>query len=295
MDIKWIEDLLSVAQTRSFSRSADERGITQSALSKRIRALEQWVGTDLVDRSSFPMALTPAGMLFCGAGSDAMKALADARAVLQRRQREGGAVRIAAGHTLACTFVPRWLQSLEAAAGKVRSHIAAANVHDTVLALADGQCDVMLCYDHAELPVLLDRGQLDVLAVGQDELLPVSAPARSGAPAFALPGALHAPLPWLAYGDATYFGRAVALLVNRSGPAALAPAATSDMAEVLKALALAGRGLAWLPASCIERELAEGRLVRAGGAGWSLPLQILAVRRQGSEAAQALWDAQRAQ
>ncbi|WP_371868758.1 LysR substrate-binding domain-containing protein [Pseudoduganella ginsengisoli] len=78
----------------------------------------------------------------------------------------------------------------------------------------------------------------------------------------------------------------------RAGPAALAPSSASDMAEVLKAFALAGQGLAWLAASCIDRELAEGRLVRAGGPAWCLPMEILAVRKRASGAAQALWEAQ---
>ena len=67
MDIKWLEDFLSLAQTRNFSRSAQERNVTQSALSRRIRALEAWVGADLVDRSTYPLVLTPAGKLFSNA------------------------------------------------------------------------------------------------------------------------------------------------------------------------------------------------------------------------------------
>ena len=59
MDIKWLEDFLSLVQTRNFSRSAQERHVTQSALSRRIQALEAWVGADLVDRSTYPLALTP--------------------------------------------------------------------------------------------------------------------------------------------------------------------------------------------------------------------------------------------
>ncbi|WP_237656245.1 LysR family transcriptional regulator [Kosakonia sp. MH5] len=37
MELKWFEDFLSVARSLSFTRAADERHITQSALSRRIR------------------------------------------------------------------------------------------------------------------------------------------------------------------------------------------------------------------------------------------------------------------
>ncbi|WP_441005383.1 cation:dicarboxylate symporter family transporter [Methylobacterium carpenticola] len=49
---------LNLAETRSFSRSALVRGATQSAFSRRIRCLEVWLGTVLLDRSTYPITLT---------------------------------------------------------------------------------------------------------------------------------------------------------------------------------------------------------------------------------------------
>jgi DNA-binding transcriptional LysR family regulator len=273
LDIRWIEDFLSLAQTRSFSRSAEERGITQSALSKRIRALEQWVGTDLIDRRGFPMGLTPAGALFAHAARDGVKALTDARAALRKEERGRRLLRIAAGHTLAQGFVARWLRAV----GPVGASIQAANVHDAVLALMEGECDLLVCYDHPDLPLVVDRDQFACVPAGTESLVPVSAPARSGAPLFALPGGAASPVPLLAYGNDSYFGRVVDYLTARTSPGALARACESDMADVLKALALTGQGLAWLPASAIGDELAQGRLVQAGGAAWRLELEILFV------------------
>jgi len=64
VDTKWFEDFVSLAETRSFSRSAQLRHVTQPAFSRRIQALEAWAGTDLVDRSSYPTRLTAAGETF---------------------------------------------------------------------------------------------------------------------------------------------------------------------------------------------------------------------------------------
>ena len=52
MELKWLEDFLSLAETRSFSRSAEQRRVTQPAFSRRIRSLEIWLGTVLLDRST---------------------------------------------------------------------------------------------------------------------------------------------------------------------------------------------------------------------------------------------------
>ena len=51
METKWLEDFVSLAETRSFSRSAQLRHVTQPAFSRRIQSLEAWAGADLVDRN----------------------------------------------------------------------------------------------------------------------------------------------------------------------------------------------------------------------------------------------------
>jgi len=64
MDLKWLEDFVSSANTGSFSRSAAQRNVTQPAFSRRIPALEMWFGVDLIDHSTYPTTLTEAGRLF---------------------------------------------------------------------------------------------------------------------------------------------------------------------------------------------------------------------------------------
>jgi DNA-binding transcriptional LysR family regulator len=66
MDMKWMEDFLCLAETRSFSRSASERHASQPAFSRRIQSLESWLGATLVNRASTPLSLTTAGHLFRG-------------------------------------------------------------------------------------------------------------------------------------------------------------------------------------------------------------------------------------
>lgn len=53
-----------VARFQSFSQAAGEHGLTQSAVSQRIGALEQKLGAKLIDRSVRPLALTSAGAVF---------------------------------------------------------------------------------------------------------------------------------------------------------------------------------------------------------------------------------------
>jgi DNA-binding transcriptional LysR family regulator len=59
-----------VAALRSFSKTAELHGITQSAVSQRIQQLEEKLGVELIDRSVRPPELTPAGELFASEGRE---------------------------------------------------------------------------------------------------------------------------------------------------------------------------------------------------------------------------------
>ena len=83
MDTKWLEDFVSLAETRSFSRSAQLRHVTQPAFSRRIQSLEAWAGVRLVDRSSYPTTLTAAGSAFYAQALEILQSLHNSRAQLR--------------------------------------------------------------------------------------------------------------------------------------------------------------------------------------------------------------------
>ena len=119
MELKWLEDFLSLAETRSFSRSAEARHVTQSAFSRRIQALELWLGVALIDRSTYPTTLTPAGRRFRETAEETVRMLHASRVDLRAGTGSGGpVVRVAALHTLALAFFPAWVRAVEARTGR---------------------------------------------------------------------------------------------------------------------------------------------------------------------------------
>src|SRR6188474_2765580 len=118
MNLSWLEDFLALAASGNFSRAAEERHMTQPAFSRRIRALEEWLGVDLFDRSSQPARLTAAGEWFRPQAQDLLARVArvpgEARAIAAAHE---ATLRLSATHALSFTFVPRWLQALEARTG----------------------------------------------------------------------------------------------------------------------------------------------------------------------------------
>ena len=100
MDHKWLDDFLAPARERNFSKAAARRHVTQPQFSRRIRALELWAGSELVNRSSVPIALTPAGDTLLAASKQAVHALAEARERIAHLQGGGSWTTLFTGCTL---------------------------------------------------------------------------------------------------------------------------------------------------------------------------------------------------
>ena len=299
METKWLEDFVSLAETRSFSRSAQLRHVTQPAFSRRIQALEAWAGLDLVDRSSYPTRLTPAGETFHSQALEILGALQSTRNMMRAHQVAGqDMIEFAVPHSLAFSFFPHWVMDLRRRFGAVKSRLIALNVHDAVMQLTEGSCDLLIAYHHASQPLQLATDRYEMLSLGHESLAPYAKADAAGQPLFRLPSANGARVPFLSYASGAYLGRLVELIAKLSPtPLNLEPIYETDMAEGLKAMALEGHGLAFLPGSSVKKELKSKRLVRAAPAGQcELSMEVRIYRERPEMArhikpgAQALWD-----
>lgn len=299
METKWLEDFVSLAETRSFSRSAQLRHVTQPAFSRRIQALEAWAGIDLVDRSAYPTRLTPAGETLHAQALEVLDALQATRNMMRSHQAAGqDMIEFAVPHTLAFTFFPHWLMDLRKNFGGVKTRLTALNVHDAVLRLTEGGCDLLIAYHHASQPLQLSAERYEMIVLSSETLAPYAKAGADGQPLFRLPGRPSDRVPFLSYASGAYMARMVdAILKDAGQPLHLEPIYETDMAEGLKAMALEGHGLAFLPSSSVRKELKARRLVAAAtGDDLSLTMEVRIYRerpevaRHSKPAVQALWD-----
>lgn len=265
MELKWLEDFLSLAETRSFSRSAEERNITQPAFSRRIRALEIWLGTDLLDRSVYPVALTAEGKQFLETAQEIVTALNGAKDSFSGRATGPRAqlVSITALHTIAQSVLPRWIAMLQEKLGPFTTKVLPDNFTTCLHALTDGGYDFFMTFYHPEVPINLPEATYPYLTIGKDFLFPVAAPE--------LKRNLEdnaKPLPLLQYSRGSFLGLLAKIAHGqlKTVPTYLSHINENSMAEALRAMARQGLGMAWLPQSLIEDDLTLGRLVRLGEA-----------------------------
>lgn len=276
MELGWLEDFLALVDSGNFNRAAEMRHLTQPAFSRRIKALEDWAGVSLFDRSTHRVGLTPAGEAFCPSAEEIVRRLLQARQEV--RQVAGTAtttLRFAATHALSLTFFPTWLRSVETRGAIAPIQLISDTMKACEQAMRQGQAQFLLCHSHPAVPERLDSGHFLSACIGTDMLVPVSAADPQGRPLHALPGCAAAPLPLLSYSPESALGWIVkASPIGHGAPCHLDVTVTAHLATVLKAMVHDGRGLAWLPLSLVQDELNQGTLVRAGEPEWDAEVEI---------------------
>ena len=294
MELKWLEDFLTLAATRNFSRTAELRFMTQPAFSRRVKMLEEWVGVTLLDRNAQPIALTVAGERFRDIAEEVARQLYQGRDEL-RAAAEGLAstVKFVATHSLSLTFFPHWISASEKAGEVLKFRLDTGHANACVQMMLQGTSHFMLCHTHPSVDIGLDPKQFLVYRVGFDRLLPLSRPGADSGPLDSLDGAAPHRCRYLAYAETSAIGRAVENLL-RTLPAAdrLERVFVSPLAGVLNSMVRDGRGLAWLPRSQVGRELESGELVRAGSAEWDIDVDITLFRPRARlpSSAEAFWE-----
>lgn len=95
----------SAARHESYTRAAQELFLTQSAVSRQIMALEEFLGVALFRRTRHGVALTPAGTHYAAQVARWLEGLERDTLDVMAHQGQGGSIRLAA----VPTFATRWL------------------------------------------------------------------------------------------------------------------------------------------------------------------------------------------
>ena len=284
MDIGWLEDFLTLAELRNFSRAAQRRNITQPAFGRHIRALEESVGQQLVDRSSSPVMLTPAGYQFRLIAHSMVNQLKEGIQKMNGLTSEMlNPVRFCAPHSLSSPFL---LDLIEQTDNTAPFSVNILRVDFAVESLIEGTSDFLLAFDtHA----LLQPPFINLL-LGKGELLLVSAPDEHGQPLFAPDENHQQPVPYLRYPADSYSARMVERLMPQQ-PFACEPIFESSLCDLHRQMALRGKGLTWLPDCQIAEELKQGKLIAVDRERWHIPYQIRLYRNQSQlhQRAEAFW------
>lgn len=251
MRLEWLDDILAVADAGSLARAAEIRHVSQSAFTRRLRAIEEALGVPLFDRRRKPVVLLPD----IEAQSGEMRALATQLRHLRESLMQSAGARgltLACQHAITTTHSPAIVSILTAQGGRpVR--VRSDNREECLLRLLSGEADLAVVYAVPEIaPLTLNRSFEQVL-LGRERLRPVAAPRL----------AQGNDLPFIGYPADVFLGQIMARTILPRIPAHRVLRRRAETALTLAAHEYARRGIgvAWLPEGMVQRDLDEGRLV----------------------------------
>ncbi|WP_150912184.1 LysR family transcriptional regulator [Marinobacter halotolerans] len=283
MEIRWLEDFMALARTRHFSRAAELQHVSQPTFSRRIKLLEEAMGATLINRQTLPLSLTPAGEAFVEMCERVTRDVRETRDRIDAMEAEASA-RISVGSTqgLFSHYYQSWARQA-GVAERLQLNLKATNwVGEQFLdALDNGECDLVLCYWHDDLPwgERLDPERYEWMTLARETLVPVSVADSGGQPRFTLPGTVGQPVPLIAYHSRGFLQSAIeARLAKINEPAYLLPLNENTQSAGIKALVKQGFGMGWLPKRMTEKSEQFGSLARAGDERWDVPLEIRLIR-----------------
>lgn len=171
MDIGILKTFLEVNRTRHFGKAAENLFLTQSAVSARIRLLEQTIGAEVFTRSRNNIELTPTGHKLLKHAESILNTWNRARQEMAMQDPDQVSLAIGGVSSLWDILLQSWLDQL---LGKFPNLSANAEVHSPeilVRKLIDGALDVIFTFESAQMPEIIieDVTQVNLVMVSTNE------------------------------------------------------------------------------------------------------------------------------
>lgn len=257
-----LETLCAVAESGSLSRAAEALHLTQPAVTRQIKALEQELGAVLLTRTTHGVELTPAGRAVLSHARHALSAVeACRRAAAEAADMGAGHLRVAAGHMVMQFLLPPVLAEFRTAHPDVQVELYTGHYQECLEYLLSYQADVALI----STPPAGGAG-LKAAPLLLDPVVAVTAPA-------------HRLAVQKAISLADLAGQTVLTLPRQAGFRQMVAGvlAAADIhcqlteqptVEAVKTMTALNMGIAVLPMSAVSEEMQRGRLFAAPIRDW---------------------------
>jgi DNA-binding transcriptional LysR family regulator len=272
---------LEVAANLSFSKAAQVLFVTQPAISKHIKALEDQYKLPLFERKGNSIILTEAGKklneYLLQATEIERKAEYD-MALLSNQSYAAGHLRLGASTTIALYILPPILSGFQRKYANVGVQLVNRNSEYILNALLNHEVDVGIIEVDNKLT------NVSYQPFMTDEVIPVcSAKSPLAGKSLSIKQFIKTPLALRERGSGTLNALLKALSDHHIKPVDLAVKIRLGGTEALKNFLLADQCLGFMPRPSIKRELAEGDLVEVPIEGLKITRNFYFIRRKGTE------------
>ncbi|MEH6415980.1 LysR substrate-binding domain-containing protein [Pseudomonas sp. CGJS7] len=269
--LEGLNAVIAARDTGSFTAAAERLGLTHGAISRRVHAVEHWLGTQVFERHGRGVRVTPAGQRFIAQVEQALGAISDS-ADRWRPRREVPVVRLSVVPSFARLWLLPRMRELQGYPAQRRVELS---IEHRLADFAGGEVDLAVRYGKGQWREVSSR------LLFKEQLIPIAAP-ELAAELGRQPSATRlaeAPLlhdsdtsqwrAWLKAQGAAYRGKA-------------ADRRFEDY-DLVIAAAKAGLGVALLRSPLADEAMAGGQLLRLSKAALTNPWSHHLVMRAGED------------
>jgi len=272
---------MEVAANLSFSKAAQVLFVTQPAISKHIKALEDQYKVPLFERKGNTILLTEAGTRlneYLQQATEIERKIEYDLSILSNMSQAAGHLRLGASTTIALYILPPILSGFQREYANVHVQLVNRNSEYILNALLNHEVDIGIIEVDNKLTTVSYKPFMS------DAVIPVcSANSPLAGKSLTLKQLLKTPIALRERGSGTLNALLKSLAEHHIKPADLNVKIRLGGTEALKNFLLADQCLGFMPRPSITRQLAEGDLVEVPVEGLKITRDFYFIRRKGTE------------
>ena len=253
MELRQLEMLRTVAEERSFTRAGKRLHVSQSAISRQVKLLEDEVGEILLHRRGRQVSLTQAGETLFAAANRVIRDIQDVVVQLgDARELRAGTVRLGGGMTVCLYVFPRLLKAYRREHSRVDFRVVSGTSEQILARLRSHDVDLSL------LTLPISARDLEVIPVLREEMVVVSSFGHPVTRRGAVDAAELGRHPMILYEAGSNTRKVVDGFFVEEGVAPEVAMETENV-EIIKAMVSSGIGITVVPYSAVAREVRARR------------------------------------
>jgi len=272
---------MEVAANLSFSKAAQVLFVTQPAISKHVKALEDQYKVPLFERKGNSILLTEAGKKlneYLQQANEIERKIEYDLSILSNMSQAAGHLRLGASTTIALYILPPILSGFQREYANVHVQLVNRNSEYILSALLNHEVDIGIIEVDNKLTTVSYKPFMS------DEVIPVcSAKSPLAGKSLTLKQLLKTPVALRERGSGTLNALLKSLAGHHIKPSDLNVKIRLGGTEALKNFLLADQCLGFMPRPSITRQLAEGDLVEVPIEGLKITRDFYFIRRKGTE------------
>lgn len=257
MDVRQLEMFKAVAETGSFTQAARKLHVSQSAISRQVKLLEDELQGMLLHRGARTVTLTHAGELLLRMAIRVQQDMAEVISqISETHELRRGTLTLAGGMTVCMLILPRLLRKYRSLYKHVDLRVVSGSSEEVAGMLRNHEVDLALL----TLPIV--ARDLEVLPVLKEELVVVTAPGHPLSRSRVVDAAELGRYPLIVYEPGSNTRKVIdAFFMEHNIPMEIAM--ETENVEIIKAMVAAGLGITLVPYMAIAREAKQRRIAFA--------------------------------